>query len=158
MVDEFHTVRGYELKRESKNMITPALEDYLEMIYRNSMNEDYIRINILAKLLNVKDSSASKMVKKLGQLKFVNYEKYGVVTLTDEGKKVGEFLLNRHNIIENFLSLIGCKEDILLQAELIEHTITLDTVDNIRILNDFFEKNKDILEKYINYKKYINRR
>ncbi|MBU3209441.1 metal-dependent transcriptional regulator [Clostridium algidicarnis] len=155
MTDEFHTVRGYELKREGKDMMTPALEDYLEMIYRNSMNEDYIRINTLAKLLNVKDSSASKMVKRLGELKLVNYEKYGIVTLTKEGKKLGEFLLNRHNVIEDFLSLIGCKDDILLQAELIEHTITPDTVYNIKNLNIFFENNKDILEKYTNYKRNI---
>nr|WP_253197472.1 iron dependent repressor, metal binding and dimerization domain protein [Clostridium algidicarnis] len=155
VTDEFYTVRGYELKREGKDMMTPALEDYLEMIYRNSMNEDYIRINILAKLLNVKDSSASKMVKKLGELKLVNYEKYGIVTLTEEGKKLGEFLLNRHNVIEDFLFLIGCKDDILLQAELIEHTITPDTVNNIKILNIFFEKNKDVLEKYTNYKRDI---
>lgn len=56
MNDRFHTVRGYELQRHNKNFLTPALEDYLEMIYRNSLNEDYIRINILAQLLNVKDS------------------------------------------------------------------------------------------------------
>ena len=76
----------------------------------------------------------------------------------NSSKKLGEFLLNRHNVIENFLSLIGCKEDILLQAELIEHTITPDTVNNIKILNIFFEKNKDVLEKYVSYRKCINRK
>lgn len=153
MDDTFHTVRGYELQRNNKNMLTSALEDYLEMIYRNSLSEAYIRINILAQLLNVKASSASKMVKKLGQLGLVNYEKYGIVTLTDEGKKLGEFLLNRHNIIENFLSFIGCKENALIQTELMEHIITTDTVKNMQILYDFFESNKDILEKYKDYKK-----
>lgn len=152
MDDRFHTVRGYELQRYNKNMLTSALEDYLEMIYRNSLNENYIRINILAQMLNVKDSSASKMVKKLGELGFVNYEKYGIVTLTDEGKKIGESLLNRHNIIEKFLCFIGCKEDALIQAELIEHIITDDTVKNIQILYDFFYSKRDILEEYMDYK------
>ncbi|KZL91407.1 metal-dependent transcriptional regulator [Clostridium magnum] len=153
MDDTFHTVRGYELQRNNKNILTSALEDYLEMIYRNSLSEAYIRINILAQLLNVKASSASKMVKKLGQLGMVNYEKYGIVTLTDEGKKLGEFLLNRHNTIENFLSFIGCKENALIQTELMEHIITTDTVKNMQILYEFFENNKDILEKYKDYKK-----
>ncbi len=152
MDDRFYTVRGYELQRYNKNMLTPALEDYLEMIYRNSLNEDYIRINILAQMLNVKDSSASKMVKKLGELGFVNYEKYCIVTLTDKGKELGEVLLNRHNIIENFLAFIGCKEDALVQAELIEHIITDDTVKNMQILYDFFQSKSDILEEYLNYK------
>lgn len=153
MDNTFHTVRGYELQRNNKNMLTSALEDYLEMIYRNSLSEAYIRVNILAQLLNVKASSASKMVKKLGQLGLVNYEKYGIVTLTDEGTKLGEFLLKRHNTIENFLSFIGCKENALIQTELIEHIISTDTVKNMQILYDFFESNKDILEKYKDYKK-----
>ncbi len=149
---KFYTVRGYELKEYGKDSLTPALEDYLEMIYRNSLEEPYIRINTLASLLNVKDSSASKMVKKLGELGLVNYEKYGIVTLTEEGKREGEFLLIRHNIIESFLSFIGCKENTLAQTELIEHYISPSTVENIEILYNFFYDNKDILERYISYR------
>ncbi len=34
----------------------------------------------------------------------VDYEKYGIIQLTGgEGKSLGKFLLNRHNIIEEFL-------------------------------------------------------
>lgn len=153
MDNRFYTVRGYELQRYNKNILTPALEDYLEMIFRNSLNEKYIRINMLAQMLNVKDSSASKMVKKLGELGLVNYEKYGIVTLTDEGTKLGEYLLKRHNILENFLSFIGCKEDALVQAELIEHVITDDTVINMEILYDFFKSDKYVLERYMEFKK-----
>ncbi len=152
MDDRFHTVRGYELQRFNKNLLTPALEDYLEMIYRNSLNEDYIRINVLAQMLNVKDSSASKMAKKLGELGLINYKKYGIVTLTDEGEKLGKVLLNRHNIIENFLYFIGGREDALIEAELIEHIITGDTVKNMQILFEFFKSDKEILKKYTDYK------
>lgn len=154
MDDRFYTVRGYELQRYDKNILTPALEDYLEMIYRTSLNENYIRINTLAQKLNVKDSSASKMVKRLGELGFVNYEKYGAVTLTNEGIKLGEYLLRRHNTIENFLIFIGCKEEVLIQAELIEHIINDDTVKNMESLYNFFKSNKDILQKYIEFKEY----
>lgn len=148
----FRTVRGYELKRHNKGSLTPALEDYLEMIYRNSLEEPYIRINVLASLLNVRDSSASKMVKKLWELGLVNYEKYGIVTLTEEGKIEGEFLLNRHNIIEEFLYFIGCEENTLLQTELIEHYVSPSTVERLEDLYNFFYNNRDILERYIYYK------
>ncbi|MBU5426304.1 winged helix DNA-binding protein [Tissierella pigra] len=122
------------------------------MIYRNTLVESYIRINTLAKLLNVRDSSASKMVKKLWELGLVDYEKYGIVTLTEEGKKEGEFLLNRHNIIEQFLYFIGCEDNTLLQTEMIEHYISTSTIENIEILYNFFYDNRDILERYINYR------
>lgn len=152
MDNRFHTVRGYELRGYNRGLLTPALEDYLEMIYRNNLEEPYIRVNTLAQLLNVRDSSASKMVQKLGELGFVNYERYGIITLTEEGRKMGEFLLKRHRIVEEFLSLIG-SEDTLLQTELIEHNIAPDTVKGLEILTRFFYDNRDILEKYKNYKR-----
>lgn len=151
MDDRFHTVRGYELQRHNKNMLTPAMEDYLEMIYRNSLNETYIRVNILAQMLNVNDSSASKMVQKLGELNLVHYEKYGIVTLTDKGRELGKDLLNRHNTIENFLLLIGCSDDALIQTELIEHIITDSTVKNMQILYNFLHSKREILDEYNNF-------
>lgn len=155
MDNQFRTVRGYELNNYNKKIITPAMEDYIEMIYRNSLTEDYIRINQLSKLLNVKNSSASKMVQKLGTFELINYEKYGIITLTETGKTLGSFLLHRHNIIEDFLSFLNCKEDVLTQTELIEHIIEDETVENMHILHEFLENNKDILERYkiFRYKK-----
>lgn len=152
MDSSFKTVRGYELKRYNENPLTPALEDYLEMIYRYCEKKPFIRVNTLASLLNVKASSASKMIKKLKQLDLVDYEKYGIIKLTEKGEKKGKFLLNRHNIIENFLLFIGCEEKTLIQTELIEHYITPSTVKKIETLCNFFNENRDVLNKYLEYR------
>ena len=93
-------------------------------------------------MLNVKPSSATKMVQKLSQLGFVKYEKYGIVILNDEGKELGEFLLNRHNIIQIFLESIGINDNLLVETELIEHNISLNTLENIKLLNEFFKKHQ----------------
>ncbi len=138
----FHTVRGYQLLEQNKRLLTSAMEDYLEMICRNSLQDGYIRINKLAELLNVKASSASKMVQKLGELGMWKYEKYGIIILTDSGKEIGEYLLERHKIIEEFLSFLECGDDVLIQTELIEHNINASTVENLKILNTFFECNE----------------
>lgn len=138
---EFHTVRGYQLLEQNKRLLTSAMEDYLEMICRNSLDEGYSRINKLAELLNVKASSASKMVQKLGELGLLKYEKYGIVILTENGKEIGRYLLDRHSIIEKFLKTIGINENLLVETELIEHNISPNTLRNIKILNKFFEKN-----------------
>ncbi|MDD3173905.1 MAG: metal-dependent transcriptional regulator, partial [Herbinix sp.] len=131
---DFHTVRGYQLLEQNKNKLTSAMEDYLEMIYRNSLEEGYIRINLLAELLNVKAASASRMVQKLGELGLLNYKKYGIIILSENGKEIGEYLLERHHIIENFLITISCKDDLLQQTELMEHNINPLTVHKINIL------------------------
>ncbi|MCG8485486.1 MAG: DtxR family transcriptional regulator [Clostridia bacterium] len=148
---KFHTVRGYQLLDQDRKLLTPALEDYLEMIYRNSLEEEYIRVNKLAELLNVRASSASKMVQKLALLNFVNYKKYGIILLTDDGKMMGSFLYHRHKTIEAFLELLG-GEDILHQTELIEHDINNNTLKKIEIMNQFFYDHEDIKRKFIAYK------
>ncbi|MGE5613294.1 MAG: metal-dependent transcriptional regulator [Bacillota bacterium] len=149
----FHTVRGYQLLEQNKRLLTPAMEDYLEMICRYSLKDGFIRINRLAELLNVKASSATKMVQKLGKLGMLNYEKYGIVVLTESGKEIGEFLLDRHRTIEEFMRFLGCGDDVLVQTELIEHNMNPGTVKNIKILNCFFSCNKQLAVFFVEFKK-----
>lgn len=150
---EFHTVRGYEILGKGKKLLTNSMEDYLEMIYRSSIKEGYTRINILADALNVQASSATKMVQKLTKLGFLDYEKYGIIQLTEDGKEIGSFLLKRHKTIEDFLKIIGLEENILLNTELIEHNVTKDALYKIEMLNSFLENHTDIKEKYKEYRK-----
>ncbi|WP_302673893.1 metal-dependent transcriptional regulator, partial [uncultured Clostridium sp.] len=152
MEENFYTTRGYEIQSYTNNLLTSSMEDYLEMIYRGYLSDGYIRLSKLASLLNVKDSSASKMVQKLGKLKLINYEKYGVITLTTKGIEIGKFLLYRHNILEDFLRLLGSEDNLLVETELIEHVISKKTVNNINLLNRFFYDNEDILNKFLVYK------
>lgn len=152
---KFYTVRGYQLLEQNKKLLTPAMEDYLEMIYRNCLIVGYIRINILSDLLNVAASSATKMVQKLSSLGLVNYKKYGIIFLTEDGKEVGKFLLTRHNIIELFLKKLGVNENILTETELIEHNISASTLHKIDIFNQFFEQHTDISKKYEKFSKTL---
>ncbi len=68
------------------------MEDYLEMIYRICRKEGYARINQLAEKLNVRPSSATRTVQRLNSLGMVDYERYGIIQLTGEGKRIGKFL------------------------------------------------------------------
>ena len=148
----FYTVRGYHLLNEKKCLLTSSMEDYLEMIYRVCLEQGFIRINELAGRLNVRPSSTTKIVQKLERLEYVNYEKYGVIRLTEGGKQIGEFLLKRHMILENFLDKIGVK-DTLKDTEMMEHDISENALKNIHILNRFFADNPDIFNIFENYRK-----
>ena len=147
-VSQFHTVRGYQLMEQNQKQLTPAMEDYLEMIYRNSLTEGYMRINTLSELLNVASPSATKMVQKLSQLGLVHYKKYGIIFLTENGREVGAFLLERHRIIESFLRYLNVEDDILAETELIEHTVSPATLYKIKILNQFLAENPRIIQEY----------
>lgn len=145
---EFHTVRGYQMLNSENRLLTSSMEDYLEMIYRVCVKEGYARINQLADKLNVRPSSTTKIVKKLKDLGLVEYEKYGIVELTQDGKEMGQFLLKRHKIIEEFLKNLGTKETLLKDTEMIEHDVSINTLQNIEILNSFLYSNPDIVQRY----------
>jgi Mn-dependent DtxR family transcriptional regulator len=125
-------------------MLTSAMEDYLEMIFRNTKSDGYIRINELADKLNVRASSATKMVQKLGEIGLIKYKRYGIIELSESGKELGEYLLKRHEIIEKFLETIGIDENLLVETELIEHNISSNTLEHLQIFNSFFAANPDL--------------
>jgi Mn-dependent DtxR family transcriptional regulator len=149
---KFHTVRGYQLLEQNKKLLTPAMEDYLEMIYRNSLNEEYMRVNTLSELLNVQAPSATKMVQKLHYLGLIHYKKYGIIFLTDTGREIGQYLLDRHNILEKFLKMLSSNDNLLIETELIEHSISPATLYNIKVFIDFLEHNPDISIRFQDYK------
>jgi len=147
MDNEFHTVRGYLLISKNNRHLTSAMEDYLEMIYRHTEGSGYYRINELAEKLNVRASSATKMVQKLGEFGLIKYKRYGIIELTEEGKMLGEYLLTRHKTIEKFLSVIGIEDNLLIETELVEHYISADTLDHLDLMIKFFDYNPELLEK-----------
>lgn len=151
---EFHTVRGYQLIEKNSNVLTPAMEDYLEMIYRKSLETGEIRINNLSESLNVAASSVTKMVQKLARLGLLFYEKYGTISLTDDGKQIGAFLFQRHEIIETFLKNLGVTDSLLIETELIEHSFKVSTVHKLNVFNKFLHEHQEILEMYQKYLKY----
>ena len=154
MDNEFHTVRGYQLLQQNSRLLTSAMEDYLEMVCRNAGEDGFVRMRELAQKLNVRASSATKMMQKLGELGFIKYRRYGVIELTEAGKQLGEYLLQRHRVIEQFLSMLGITENLLLETELIEHHISPNTLKRLEMLTQFFSSNPELLRRL---KIYISR-
>ena len=148
---EFYTDRGYELKEDS---LSPSMEDYLEMIYRLSQNNGYTRVNEVAENLNVKPSSVTKMIKRLYNKNLLYYERYGMIHLTDEGKKLGEYLLCRHHVLEEFFHMLGANEELKKQVERIEHHISWANFEVIYNFVNYLQEHPQVLE---DFKRYSNR-
>ena len=143
----FHTFSEY-MKKED-NALTASMEDYLEMIYRLSMNTGFTRIHDLSDALNVQPPSATKMVQRLAEINLLKYEKYGVIMLQESGRQMGEELLKRHNIIENFLRILDISETVILEeTEKIEHTISAETVKRFEEYISFLKDNPEIINKF----------
>ncbi len=150
---DFRTVRGYQMMNQHQGSLTPALEDYLEMTYRLCLQNNYTRVGKLSELLNVKPPSTSKMISKLTDLGYLKYDRYDIIQLTDLGRETGAYLLKRHETVENFLRLIG-NADPLEEAELVEHSLSPSTVDDLDDLLTFFLHNPAVQKSFRDFKKY----
>lgn len=141
---DYHTLKGYELADNCT--ITFAMEDYLEMIFRLSLGGiNPVRIKQLADSLNVTPSAASKMADNLKSLELINYERYGLITMTDKGNLLGRTLIARHETVNRFLCLINGSEDELEETEKIEHYLSKRTVANMeKFINGFLNSDSDI--------------
>ncbi|MCT2537537.1 transcriptional regulator MntR [Aquibacillus koreensis] len=128
-------------------MPTPSMEDYIEQIYMLIEAKGYARVSDIAEALQVHPSSVTKMVQKLDKDEYLNYEKYRGLILTSQGKKIGKRLVYRHELLEQFLEIIGVnKENIYDDVEGIEHHLSWNSIDRIGDLVQYFEEDPKRVE------------
>ncbi|PMC39586.1 transcriptional regulator MntR [Bacillus sp. UMB0899] len=128
-------------------MPTPSMEDYIEQIYLLIEDKGYARVSDIAEALSVHPSSVTKMVQKLDKDEYLIYEKYRGLVLTNKGKKIGKRLVYRHELLEQFLHIIGVDEDkIYDDVEGIEHHLSWNAIDRIGDLVQYFEGNEERVE------------
>ena len=128
-----------------------SAEDYLERIHELITEKGYARVVDIAESLGVKQASVTSMVQRLGELGYLNYEKYRGLILTDKGRKVALQIQERHETLSRFFSLFHlAAETQRKDIEGIEHHLSHDTVDLLANLTSFFEKHPAVLQDFLN--------
>ncbi|KKB37702.1 transcriptional regulator MntR [Bacillus thermotolerans] len=128
-------------------MPTPSMEDYIEQIFILINKKGYARVSDIAEALSVHPSSVTKMVQKLDRDEYLVYERYRGLMLTSKGKKIGKRLVERHTLLEEFLRVIGVKEEHIYEdVEGIEHHLSWDSIDRIADLVDYFNEKPERAE------------
>ena len=129
-------------------MPTPSMEDHIEQIYLLIENKGYARVSDIAEALSVLPSSVTKMVQKLDKDGYLVYEKYRGLTLTPKGVKLGKRLVQRHELLEQFLRLIGVDEERIYEdVEGIEHHLSWNSIDRIADLVQLMEEQTEFMQK-----------
>lgn len=129
-------------------MPTPSMEDHIEQIYLLIEHKGYARVSDIAEALSVLPSSVTKMVQKLDKDGYLIYEKYRGLTLTPKGQKLGKRLVQRHDLLEQFLRLIGVDEERIYEdVEGIEHHLSWNSIDRIADLIQLLEEDPQITRK-----------
>lgn len=119
----------------------------MERIYKLIDEKGYARVSDIAEGLEVHPSSVTKMIQKLDKDQYLIYEKYRGLILTNKGKKMGKRLVDRHQLLESFLTMIGVREEnIYGDVEGIEHHLSWDSITCIETLVEYFRREPKRLE------------
>lgn len=83
--------------------LTETQEDYLETIYEIILEKKGVKVKDIAEKMNVKNSSVTSALKILEENKHINYEPYGIISLTDNGEKIAKQINSMHKNLKQFL-------------------------------------------------------
>ena len=113
--------------------INESAENYLETILILSKKLPVVRGVDISEELGFKKSSVSVAMKNLRERNYIVVNKSGFITLTDDGRKIAEMILERHELISSWLSSLGVDEDVAVEdACRIEHVISQQSFDAIK--------------------------
>ena len=106
--------------------LSPAMEDYLKAIFHLGRSGGSVTTQALADRMEVSPASVTKMLKRLAEVRLVEYERYQGVHLTEAGRRVAVEILRHHRLLELFLTrALGYSwDEVHDEAELLEHFIS----------------------------------
>lgn len=107
-------------------MITQAVEEYLEAIYKMSLEDDRVIAARLAERMNVSPPTVADMLKRLQENGLANSSRSEGVTLTKKGQQAAETLVRRHRLWERFLTdVLGLNwDEVHEEACKLEHAMS----------------------------------
>lgn len=117
-------------------MISLTEENYLKAIFHLINDNNTVTINELSKFLNVKMPSVNNMMKKFADKKWVIYESYKPLRVTDSGKMQAALVVRKHRLTEMFLvekMNFGWENvhEIAEQVEHIQSDVFFDKMDEL---------------------------
>ena len=114
-----------------KAPVSSAMEDYLKAIFE--LGESNVKTQDLAAELEVSSASVTGMLKKLSELKLIDYKRYYGVSLTKAGRLIALETLRHHRLLETYLAeALGYEwHEVHDEADKLEHHISEDFEDRI---------------------------
>ncbi|EME8518933.1 TPA: manganese-binding transcriptional regulator MntR [Salmonella enterica subsp. enterica serovar Derby] len=121
-------VEGFRQVREAHRR--ELIDDYVELISDLIIEVGEARQVDMAARLGVSQPTVAKMLKRLTSLGFIQMIPWRGVFLTPEGEKLAQESRERHQIVENFLLVLGVSPEIARRdAEGMEHHVSQETLD-----------------------------
>jgi Mn-dependent transcriptional regulator len=120
-------VEGFRQVREAHRR--ELIDDYVELISDLIREVGEARQVDMAARLGVSQPTVAKMLKRLASVGLIEMIPWRGVFLTPEGEKLAQESRERHQIVENFLLVLGVSPEIARRdAEGMEHHVSEETL------------------------------
>lgn len=140
-----------------KNKLSVSKKNYIKVISEIVHEKQAARVKDISGRLDIGASSVTEALKSLSEEGYVNYEPYGIITLSQKGQNIAGELQERHRITCDFLKNVLLVEDKYLDesAQQIEYGIEGNLLDKFVNFFHFTQicpcKNPKWLQGYKNY-------
>ncbi len=115
-------------------------EDYLETIFKLKEETGHVRISDVAEVLGLSKPSVTQMMQRLEKDGLIEYKPYHPVKLTPEGRKIGKGVAERHEAIQEFLTILEIPEKIQEKdIHGIEHSLSPVTLKRLKQASKFLK-------------------
>lgn len=132
-----------------KTRSSSRMEDYLEIIGELVELKGYATTLDISRFMNVSPPSVTKMLQKLDEGGYLEYEKYHGINLTEKGKQTANTIRQKHGILLDFFEILGVGIDIANQdIEGIEHHLNPKTIRQLRKFITFLKSNPKIIDEF----------
>ena len=128
---------------------TTRMEDYLEVISELVELKGFAISRDISNYMNVSPPSVTKMLKRLDEDGYINYEKYQGLRLTSRGKTIANEIRQKHSDLLEFFEMLGIDSLTANQdVEGIEHHLNPKTTKQLRKFILFLKSNPEILSRF----------
>jgi len=135
--------------KTKKTASTTSEEDYLEVIAELVELKGYATTLDISRFMNVSPPSVTKMLQKLDEKKYLEYEKYHGINLTDIGRQVADTIRRKHSTLLEFFEILNIGKEIANQdTEGLEHHLNDKTIRRLRKFITFLKSNPKIIKQF----------
>jgi DtxR family Mn-dependent transcriptional regulator len=124
--------------------LSASLEDYLEAIFNLTRESAVARSKDIAEGLGVARPSVTGALRMLAKKGLVNYEPYGLVSLTKAGQAKAAAVAKKHDVIKSFFTdILGVEAESAAEAACrAEHTLGKHIVGKLMSFIEFVTRER----------------
>ncbi len=136
------------IRKGGKGMLSSSLEKYLIGIYKMALADKELKSTDIAKQINQPLQKTIQALQRMHYQKYIVYSPYQPLKLTEQGKKMAEYLVARETLVDEFLTILQINENRELEKESMQQYLSYESLETIEKFVLFNRQYPEISKRY----------